>query len=59
MTCFMALSLAALDYRERALTVKVKPESADPGVVGQLKGTLAARSLALTEPAVSAPAIQE
>ena len=45
------LSLAALDYRERALTVKVKPESADPGVVGQLKGVLAARGLGLTEAA--------
>jgi len=47
------LGVAALDYRERALSVKVKPESADPGVVGQLKGALAARKLSLTE---SAPA---
>jgi general secretion pathway protein L len=45
------LSIASLDYRERALSVKVKPESADPGVAGQLKGALAARSLAMTEPA--------
>jgi general secretion pathway protein L len=47
------LSVATLDYRERALTVKVKPESADPGVVSLLKGALAARNLGLTE---SAPA---
>jgi general secretion pathway protein L len=45
------LGIAALDYRERALSVKVKPESADPGVAGQLKSTLAARNLGLTETA--------
>jgi general secretion pathway protein L len=45
------LAVAALDYRERALSVKVKPESADPGVVSQLKGALAARKLSLTETA--------
>jgi general secretion pathway protein L len=45
------LSLASLDYRERALTVKVKPESANPGVVRQLQGALLARSLGLTEAA--------
>ncbi len=45
------LALASLDYRERALGVKVKPESADPGVVATLKTALAARGLGLTEAA--------
>jgi general secretion pathway protein L len=45
------LALTSLDYRERALSVKVKPESADPGVTSQLKSALAARGLALTEAA--------
>jgi general secretion pathway protein L len=43
--------VASVDYRERALSIKVKPESADPGVVSQLKAALAARNLSLTEPA--------
>jgi general secretion pathway protein L len=47
------LGVASVDYRERVLSVKVKPESADPGVVSQLKTALAARNLGLTE---SAPA---
>ena len=47
------LGVASVDYRERALSVKIKPESADPGVVSQLKAALAARNLSLTE---SAPA---
>jgi general secretion pathway protein L len=47
------LGVAAVDYRERALSVKLKPESADPGVLSQLKAALAARNLSLTE---SAPA---
>jgi general secretion pathway protein L len=45
------LAVASLDYRERALSVKVKPESADPGVVGTLKPALAGRGLGLTEAA--------
>jgi general secretion pathway protein L len=45
------LAVTSLEFRERALSVKVKPESADPGVVSQLKGALAARNLALTEAA--------
>jgi general secretion pathway protein L len=45
------LAIASLDYRERALSVKVKPESADPGVLSQLKAALAARKLTLTEAA--------
>lgn len=47
------LGVAAVDYRERTLSVKVKPESADPGVIGQLQAGLAVRNLSLTE---SAPA---
>ena len=45
------VAVASLDYRERALGVKVKPESADPGVVGTLKAALAGRGLGLTEAA--------
>jgi general secretion pathway protein L len=45
------VALASLDYRERTLGVKVKPESADPGVVGTVKAALAARGLGLTEAA--------
>jgi general secretion pathway protein L len=45
------VAILSLDYRERALSVKVKPESADPGVLAQLKGALAARHLGLTEAA--------
>lgn len=42
-------AIAGLEYRERALTVKLKPEAADPALAGQLKGALAARNLSLTE----------
>lgn len=42
-------AIASLEYRGRALTVKLKPEAADPAVAGQLKGALAARNLSLTE----------
>ena len=45
------VAVASLDYRERALSVKVKPESADPGVVGTLRSALAGRGLGLTEAA--------
>ena len=45
------LAVASLDYRERTLGVKVKPESADPGVVGTVRAALAARGLGLTEAA--------
>ncbi len=47
------LGVAAVDYRERTLSVKVKPESADPGVIGQLQAGLAVHNLSLAE---SAPA---
>lgn len=48
------LALTGLEYKEQTLTVKVKPESADPGVVAQLKSALAMRNLTLTE---TAPAL--
>jgi general secretion pathway protein L len=41
--------VASIEYRERALTVKVKPESLDPALAGQLRTALAARNLSLTE----------
>jgi general secretion pathway protein L len=41
--------ITGLDYRERVLTVKVKPESTDPGFVSQLKNALAQRKLELSE----------
>ena len=52
------LSITALEYKEQTLTVKVKPESADPGVVGQLKSALSASKLALTETAPGVWAIK-
>ena len=45
------LGLASLDYREHALTVKVKPESADPGALDMVRKALAVRNLSLTETA--------
>jgi len=48
------LSINSLEFKEQGLTVKVKPESSDPGVVAQLKSALAARNLTLSE---TAPAV--
>ena len=45
------LLINALDYRERALSVKLKPASADPGAASAVKGALAARNLSLNEAA--------
>jgi general secretion pathway protein L len=45
------LGVIGLEYREHALTVKVKPESADPGALSMVKNSLAARGLSLTETA--------
>jgi general secretion pathway protein L len=42
------VAVVSVDYRERALSVKVKPESADPGVVATLSSALAGRGLGLT-----------
>ena len=39
--------IASIEYRERALSVKVKPGTADPGLIGQLRTALAARALTL------------
>jgi general secretion pathway protein L len=46
-----APAIDALDYRERALNVKVKPESVDPALLKQIQAALAARKLSLTEAA--------
>ncbi|MGZ5201304.1 MAG: type II secretion system protein GspL [Telluria sp.] len=45
--------ITSIEYRERALTVHVKPDAADPSLTSQLKAALAARGLSLEE---SAPA---
>ena len=45
------VAVASLDYRERALSVKIKPESVDPGVVATFNAALAGRGLGLTEAA--------
>jgi len=41
--------IASIEYRERALSVKVKPETVDPGMAGQLRRALSARKLSLDE----------
>ncbi|MES2297090.1 MAG: type II secretion system protein GspL [Pseudomonadota bacterium] len=43
--------ITAMDYRERALDIKYKPDSVDPGALDQLKGTLNVRHIAISEPA--------
>jgi general secretion pathway protein L len=43
--------IASIEYRERALSVKVKPETVDPGLTGQLRTALAARNMRLDEAA--------
>jgi general secretion pathway protein L len=48
------LAVTSLEFKERKLNIKVKPESADPGVLAQLKNALAARQLELVE---TAPAV--
>jgi general secretion pathway protein L len=44
-------NVVSIEYRERTLTVKVKPESVDPSTVNQLKTALSARGLRLEEAA--------
>jgi general secretion pathway protein L len=39
--------ITSIEYRERALSVKVKPETVDPGLMGQVRTALAARALTL------------
>lgn len=41
--------VAGLDYRERALVIRLKPNSVDGGALAQVQGQLAPRGLALTE----------
>jgi general secretion pathway protein L len=48
------LAIIGLEFKEQSLTVKVKPETSDPGVLAQLKSALAIRNLSLTE---TAPAV--
>lgn len=43
-------AIASMEYRERALTVRVKPESANPGSLDQLRSALSARNLSLEAP---------
>jgi len=43
--------ITSIEYRERALSVKVKPETVDPGLTGQLRTALASRHLSLEETA--------
>ncbi|MDC8760461.1 type II secretion system protein GspL [Janthinobacterium fluminis] len=44
-------AIASLDYRERALTVKLKPDTVPAGVLAKAKAALAERQLQLSEPA--------
>jgi general secretion pathway protein L len=46
--------IASIEYRERALTIRVKAETVDPGLTNEVKTALAARGLSLQE---TAPAI--
>ena len=44
-------ALASLEFRDRALTIKLKPDSIAPDMTAQLKTALAQRSLTLSEAA--------
>lgn len=43
-------AIASMEYRERALTVRVKPETASPAAADQLRPALAERNLSLEAP---------
>jgi general secretion pathway protein L len=43
------IGIASIEYRERALSVKVKPGTVDPGLTNQLRTLLGARGLGLEE----------
>lgn len=43
-------TIASMEYRERALTVRVKPDTASPAVADQLRPALAERNLSLEAP---------
>jgi general secretion pathway protein L len=45
--------LASLTFRERAMTVKLKPEGADPAVAGNLKPGLQKHKLDVSEVAAN------
>ena len=45
--------IASMEFRERVLTVRVKPETVDPASISQLRAALGARSMTIEE---SAPA---
>jgi general secretion pathway protein L len=47
-------SIASLEYREQAMTIKLKPETTDAAMIGQLQPALAARGLELKETAPAA-----
>ena len=46
-------SIASMEFRERALTVRLKPEGFDPGAATALKAALAPRNLSLEETATA------
>jgi general secretion pathway protein L len=41
--------IASMEYRERALSIKVKPETVDPALANQLRAALSARNVSLQE----------
>jgi general secretion pathway protein L len=43
--------IASIEYKERGLIVKVKAETVDPGLTGQIKAALATRGMSLEETA--------
>jgi general secretion pathway protein L len=43
--------IASIEYRDRALVVKVKPETVEPGLLAQLRTALATRHLSIEETA--------
>jgi len=43
------IGITSIEYRERAMIVKVKPETVDAGLIGQLRTSLATRRLTLEE----------
>jgi general secretion pathway protein L len=46
-------TVASLEYREKALTLKLKPDTIDPTMTAQMKTALAARKITLDEPAAA------
>ena len=42
--------ITSIEYKERTLRVRVKPETVDPAAVRQLQAALSARSLSLEAP---------